>query len=185
MDRYNHLAQEMGKLHLGKGGWLLITVSGNSMAPTLLPGDAIWVEGITAGDLQPGDLVLAQREVDMVTHRFLYADRSGWHLKGDACSFQDAAYPAEAIIGRAVLVERGGCKIDLRAPDMLAASRKLLWVSKIESGFFSKVKEFAGKILPNKRLSWAKPAERLAGAPFRWINRLLSTRVNSKELKSQ
>jgi hypothetical protein len=173
MERYNHLAHEMGQSHLAQGGLLRLTVSGRSMAPSLLPGDTIWVEGITAVELQPGDLVLARREGDMVTHRFLFADRSGWHLKGDACSLPDTAFPAEAIIGRAVLVERDGRKIDLKTPEMVAASRKLLWVSKIESGFFSTIKGFTARILPHKMRSWAKPVVRWTSSPFRWIHRLL------------
>jgi hypothetical protein len=181
MERYNHLAQEMGQVYLEKGGLLRLTVSGRSMAPLLLPGDILWFEGISTADLQPGDLVLVRRAGEMVTHRFLYADGSGWHLKGDACSFPDAAFTEDALIGRAVILERNGRKIDLKIPEMQAAARKVLWFSNLEANLFSTVKDFLSKILPSQLIPRTRFLQRLIGSPFRWINYMLLSRVVSKE----
>jgi signal peptidase I len=175
MERYNLLAQEMGLAYLSNGGSLCLRVNGDSMAPTLRLGDVVWVEPVSAADLQPGDLVVARRAGDLVAHRFLYADQTGWRLKGDACPYPDDPLPAEALIGRAVSVERDGRLIRLDSSEMKAASSKLLRIGRLEASIFLFFKTVDRRMFASKTPAWIKPIERLAGLPFRWITRLLSS----------
>lgn len=90
-------------------GPLRVRVRGGSMLPTLRPGDVVRVEPAGPDDLRPGDVVLCRNGRGALLHRFLGRTPEGWLLtQGDAHLSPDPPWPPEALLGRAVGVERGG-----------------------------------------------------------------------------
>lgn len=79
------------------------------MLPTLRPGDVVRVEPAGPDDLRPGDVVLCRNGRGALLHRFLGRTPEGWLLtQGDAHLSPDPPWPPEALLGRAVGVEREG-----------------------------------------------------------------------------
>lgn len=90
-------------------GPLRVRVRGRSMAPTLRPGDVVLVEPAGPDNLRPGDVVLLRSGNGAMLHRFLGYTPQGWLLtQGDACACPDPPWPPEALLGKAVNMERSG-----------------------------------------------------------------------------
>lgn len=173
MERYNQLAQQLGQEFLAEGGMLRLQVNGVSMAPTLLPGDVIWVEPVAAAELAPGDLVLARRAGDMVTHRLISSGESGWVLKGDACGFPDPPLPAESLVGRAVQLERKGQRVRLDSAEVRTAGQRIAWMGRMETGIYRWCLRMAERVFGADTPGWVKQVGRLASRPFRWVIRIM------------
>lgn len=114
---------------------LRFRVKGESMAPTLRPGDEVLVEAVSLEALRPGDLVLVQEEGRSLLHRFLGVRRQGGQRMvltgGDRLWRADPPCPEEALKGRAVAILRGGRPLPLPAGRWWAWRHRLrtaLWV---------------------------------------------------------
>lgn len=84
-------------------GRIRLRVYGQSMLPTLWPGDVVEIESCSLEDVQPGEIVLAQREGRLFLHRFAAArPPNGFLLRGDSMPGPDPRYPLEALLGRLV-----------------------------------------------------------------------------------
>ena len=91
---------------LRASGRLRLSVRGESMLPSLWPGDVVEIASCSIDKVQPGEIVLAMREGRFFLHRFLA--RSGpatFLLRGDSVPTSDVSYSNEALLGR--LVSRG------------------------------------------------------------------------------
>jgi Peptidase S24-like len=78
-------------------------VYGESMLPTLFPGDVVEIESCSPESLRPGEIVLAIREDRLFLHRLVSpCTISGFTLRGDSNPNPDARFPAEAMLGRMV-----------------------------------------------------------------------------------
>ncbi len=96
-------------------GHLRLRVHGESMLPTLWPGDVVEVEGCSLEDVRPGEIVLARREERLFLHRLVApCTPNGFLLRGDSVSRSDL-FPSEALLGR--LVRRIDCPAPQGAPD--------------------------------------------------------------------
>ena len=92
-------------------------VEGESMAPTLLPGDTVQIEEVTAEAPMPGDIVLLRsNEGPPALHRVMARKRKAgeWLIvtAGDGLGRLDAVLPSSRVIGRVVAVERGGRQVE-------------------------------------------------------------------------
>lgn len=88
-------------------GRLRLRVRGESMLPTLWPGDVVEIVRCAMSDVEAGDIVLAHHEGRFFVHRFLGRCRpEGFLLRGDSMTGPDPCFPSEALIGR--LVGRAG-----------------------------------------------------------------------------
>src|SRR5262245_1080316 len=88
------------------GTW--VVVKGGSMEPTYFDGDWLLVEPLAGSrPVRPGEVVVARRDHQLVTHRIVDL-RSGIAVtRGDACPRVDPPIPAAALLGRVVEVRRG------------------------------------------------------------------------------
>lgn len=77
-------------------------ICGESMLPSLWPGDEVEIEGCSLKDVRPGEVVLVQRDDRFVLHRLVSSDNLGCLLQGDSVSLSDPPYPAVALLGRLV-----------------------------------------------------------------------------------
>jgi hypothetical protein len=83
-------------------GHLRLRVHGESMLPTLWPGDVVDIEGCSPADLRPGEIVLALREDRLFLHRLVApCTPYGFVLRGDSVPRSDS-FPPEALLGRLV-----------------------------------------------------------------------------------
>lgn len=80
-----------------------LQVRGESMLPSVWPGDAVEIEPCPVSQIRRGDIVLATRGGRLFLHRFVrHCDPSGFILCGDSMPKADAVYPTGAFLGRVV-----------------------------------------------------------------------------------
>jgi polysaccharide biosynthesis/export protein len=109
-----------------------IPVTGDSMRPTLLPGDRV-IAAPFLGLPRPGQIVLARMSAGLVAHRLARVDlvdgRRVYRLQGEASDAFDAAAPREALLGRVVAVLRQGERlaIDEGPGTLLRVVARLAW----------------------------------------------------------
>ena len=124
-------------------GPLRLPVVSDSMRPLLRAGDWIFVEAVTPALLQLGDIIVAQRGAELITHRLLARDGAGWLTHGDNTRVLDRVVPAEEIVGRVSAIERGAQRLDLRTRQWQTANR---WIGRIDR---AKLRVFqAGRATP-------------------------------------
>ena len=84
----------------GSGG-LRLQARGESMLPTLWPGDVVEITRCSVEDVQRGEIVLALREGSFFLHRFVArCEPAGFELRGDSMPAPDPQFPDEAFLGR-------------------------------------------------------------------------------------
>jgi len=120
----------------GSGRPVRMEVKGNSMYPTLRPGDQVEVEGVHPSDLRLGDLALIDSgEAGWVIHRF-FGWRSGHpptpRTKGDASPRFDPVWTGVRLLGRVRSFERDGRPRRVRrgwssVPGMVRSLLVLVW----------------------------------------------------------
>lgn len=81
-------------------GRLRLQVHGESMLPTLWPRDVVEISSCSLAELQPGDIVLAQREGRFFLHRFVGRHPDGFLLRGDSMPQPDPPFEEPALLGR-------------------------------------------------------------------------------------
>jgi hypothetical protein len=102
---------------LRRGGHLRMHVRGESMLPSVWPGDTVEIAVCELEQIQPGEIVLALRADRLFLHRFLAHRRpDGFLLRGDAMAAPDPVFPATAFHGRLVQIVRAGRAIPLTVP---------------------------------------------------------------------
>lgn len=78
-------------------------IHGESMLPTLWPGDVVAIESCSIDDACPGEIVLALRDDRLVLHRLIApCTPKGFLLRGDSAPDLDPLLPPEALVGRLV-----------------------------------------------------------------------------------
>jgi len=103
------LVAEALRNNVGSRQTVRLRVHGESMLPTLWPGDVVEIESCSREDVQPGEIVLAQREGRLFLHRL--ASRctpNGFVMCGDSMPAPDPPYTSEALLGRLVRREEEG-----------------------------------------------------------------------------
>jgi hypothetical protein len=100
-----------------RGGRLRLQVRGESMLPSVWPGDTVEVASCHIEDIHPGEIVLALREDRLFLHRFLaHRGPHGFLLRGDSMAAPDPIFPSTAFQGRLVQILRAGRTIPLPVP---------------------------------------------------------------------
>jgi signal peptidase I len=105
-DQFKHtLATEI----LRSSGTLRLYAFGNSMLPTLWPGDRLTIRQRSIEQVLPGDVVLFAREGRFFIHRVLQKMELDSHpqllTRGDAMPDADAPVLAEELLGKIVSIE--------------------------------------------------------------------------------
>ena len=95
-------------------GQLRLKVSGESMLPTLWPGDVVEIDACQAADVGRGEIVLAWRDGRFFLHRFLAERSSGFLTCGDSMPAADPEFAPDALLGKLRRVERTGRQVELR-----------------------------------------------------------------------
>ncbi len=87
---------------LRASGRLRLQLRGESMLPTLWPGDVVEVASCSVDDVCPGEIVLALRAGRFFLHRFVTRRPDGFLLRGDSMPASDAQFSHEELLGRLV-----------------------------------------------------------------------------------
>lgn len=117
-----------------------VTITSNSMAPLLRRGDLVQVEDVAWQALQPGDVVLVQAAVDLLTHRYwgsVPQEQTAWLLlRGDRPLAFDAPLPASSLIGRVICRRRQHRLLNLQHGAGRWLNRHLAHLSRSEIRLF-------------------------------------------------
>jgi hypothetical protein len=132
-DQQKHtLAAEV----LRRSGHLRLVAMGQSMLPTLWPGDRLTVRAIQFDDVAAGDVVLFAREDRFFIHRVLRkCDSAGGSTgpslvtRGDSMRTADAPVSPEELLGKVVSVSRN------QTSDLPVGSRWSRWVGLVLAYF--------------------------------------------------
>jgi Peptidase S24-like len=94
---------------LRRSGFVRLRVRGESMLPSLGPGDIVEVVPASLSEVQPGEIVLARRDDRFFLHRFVASTASaGFLTRGDSMAQPDPSYDSEALLGKVVRVVHNG-----------------------------------------------------------------------------
>jgi signal peptidase I len=123
---FAELASEV--LRAGKA--LRFEARGGSMQPLIRDGDVLLVEPVAASAVKVGDMVLCTAGPGRVlVHRVIRVRTTGdgrrFTMQGDALPHPDGEIAEAQVYGRAVGIERGATRFDLRRPLM----RALAWAA--------------------------------------------------------
>jgi hypothetical protein len=159
---------------LALGAVLKFRVVSGSMAPLVAPGDEVVVAATSVESLRPGDIIVAQAPGrPFVVHRLVAIqpapEGNGFITRGDRSGMADPAWRADALVGRAVAVQRGDRMIDLARGRGRMAVVVQGWLARIEAASYQ-----AGRSLASGAFGARLP--RLGGlvrAPFRALARLV------------
>jgi hypothetical protein len=92
----------------GLGRPVRLQVYGESMLPTLWPGDVVEIASCSLEDIRAGEIVLAMRDGRFFLHRLVRhclgapGTPNGFLLCGDSMPGPDPVFPPEALLGRLV-----------------------------------------------------------------------------------
>ena len=99
---------------LHSSGRLRLQVRGESMLPSVWPGDRVEIADCQLEDVHPGEIVLALRGDHLFLHRLLaHRGEDGFLLRGDSMPAPDPIFPSTAFQGRLIGIERAGRTIPL------------------------------------------------------------------------
>ncbi len=118
---------------LSRGHSVRFRAEGDSMHPTIRRGEAIVVEPVSAAGLRKGDVALYRAERGITAHRVVGVDVTRLHMRGDAIASANEPVDRHQILGRVVLVEREGRRIDLTTMAAKMKSRLRAWASYMKS----------------------------------------------------
>lgn len=104
---------------LRRGYGIRFRPTGHSMHPAIRDGEAVTVEPVKASEVKRGDIILYLAGRGLTAHRVVLIYResteqeTSFILQGDACQTCDEPVRAEQILGKAVMVERDGRRVNL------------------------------------------------------------------------
>lgn len=101
-------------------GVVCFKATGVSMMPAVWPNDVLTVRSCGITDLQPGFIVLYQREEKLVAHRITRIQGNVLITRGDSVQHDDSPVHESEIVGQVVSVIRRGRR---RLPDLSVWSR--------------------------------------------------------------
>jgi len=153
---------------LRESGRLQLQVRGESMLPTLWPGDVVEISKCRVEDVRPGEIVLALRDGRFFLHRFVARlHPEGFRLRGDSMPAPDPGFPKEALLGRlAGYAGRGEKRIgNSKGAQSLFPLRPCWWAIGQLCCYCGPVRRLALELHSRKRN--AREARRLADAEMK------------------
>ena len=85
-----------------------LKVTGASMLPVICPGDLITVQRCNPRELQPGEVILFQRNGGLAAHRIIEVSDKVIVTRGDALPSNDAPISHGEVVGRIEFARRNG-----------------------------------------------------------------------------
>jgi len=143
------------------------------MAPLIEAGDVVLVQRVNAEDLRRGDLLVVEGSGSFLVHRAVAISGNRLRTKGDNVSCADPAVTVHDVLGRVVMVEKAGGRIDLYVGRWPVVNRVLGLLGWCEGQLFAAAHAVRRKLVGERGGRWTPSLARLVAAPFRWLTRLL------------
>ena len=99
---------------VARGQLFYMTVSSDSMAPLLEPGDEVAVAAVKAEELRPGDIVVLNEGPGFLTHRYWGTRKQKLITRGDRTLQFDPLWEPERLLGRIQARRRQGRTLSLQ-----------------------------------------------------------------------
>jgi signal peptidase I len=110
---------------------LRLQVISDSMWPLLRAGDAVIVQPIEPATIRIGDVLVAQRGGESITHRLIALEGEQWVMRGDNAIWADAPVGRAEGVGRVEAIERGAYRIDLAQPQWAQLNQRLGQIGRV------------------------------------------------------
>jgi hypothetical protein len=127
----DHLKRSMAQELLQIRGLLQLQVLGQSMLPTIWPGDIVTIERQLATKVAIGEIGLFEREGRFFIHRvkdkLTLNGLLHYRTRGDSASADDPPFQANALLGRVVKIERRN-QTSFPGCDLRLYARMLGWI---------------------------------------------------------
>lgn len=120
---------------LQASGFLRLKVRGNSMLPSLWPGDLTTIEAKDFSDIRAGDIILYCRDARFFIHR-VCDKNSALTARGDCMPQADPPIAASEVLGKVVSVRRYGMEL---------APPRFNWLRQVQA-FFLRRSEFLQRV---------------------------------------
>lgn len=121
---------------LERGKLPYVTVTSNSMAPLLKAGDQVAISRTSAGELQPGDVIMLETTAELMTHRYWQQwqqnGQSYLLTRGDRLIPFDSPWPSGRLIGRVIARRRGQHQLALDSGPGEWLNRRLTGIIRLE-----------------------------------------------------
>jgi hypothetical protein len=151
---------------LSQGGTIRLQALGNSMLPSIWPGDVLSIESKSGKEIVPGDIVLVARDGRFFIHRLIERHNSIWITRGDSLLQDDAPVAQLQVLGKVALIHRKSGEI-VPKPRVSRFGSTLAWIL-CRWDFFRNVALRIHSIWssgwfdipvapPSQRLSWGRP----------------------------
>lgn len=119
-DVYATLACDLTRDVVLNFGEVRLRAFGTSMAPSILPGDVIFIQRANMDQISPGEVVLYERRGRLFAHRVVgCAGTSGSPqliTRGDRLSYNDPPVSSAELLGRVTQIERASRQAQAPAP---------------------------------------------------------------------
>ncbi len=165
-DRYRQAAQE-----IARGEMLCLTITGASMMPILRPGDMLIVQPVE-GAPSPGEIVVAQRDHDWITHRLMRVEAQWCFLRGDNARSLDEPIALADVVGRVTAIERAGHTLDLQRGVWPITNQVLSWSGRWQMRVLGAGRNLAGQGHRSFNPRWTSMTV-LFVWPFQVLNRIV------------
>lgn len=116
MNAREHASNALAAEVVRTFGELRLRVLGTSMAPSILPGDLVFIERAELDEISQGEVVLFSRDGRLFVHRVVSATRGSDETflvtRGDRLRHDDPPVSPSEFLGRVVSIERNGQRFD-------------------------------------------------------------------------
>lgn len=93
---------------LEQNGTVRVRVSGQSMLPTLWPGDVLTIQSRQLSEVEPGELILYERRGRFFVHRLILTSGENMFVtRGDCMAETDPPISGEHFLGTVTAIARG------------------------------------------------------------------------------
>jgi signal peptidase I len=129
-------------------GSVNLKVTGQSMLPAILPGDLLTVRREPPQSLQPGQVVLFQRDQKLTAHRIVRVAGEEIVTRGDSVPTSDLPVPLSDVLGLVIAIQRNGRPVSLRFSfwkrAMAIAMRRSEWCTRLFLRLSCRLRRFEG-----------------------------------------
>ena len=147
---YADVARDLARELSESGQRLKLEVISPSMLPMLRPGDKIVVQNTGAESLEIGDVVIALRKGEFITHRLVGLGSKDCYTKGDNACYLDSPVKLESILGKVIAIEREDNIIDLQSTGWKLTNRILGHYHAFSGSMFRLLRQVRIRLRPNR-----------------------------------
>ena len=166
-NRYREIALDLEKERGSSGDLLRLRVTSRSMVPLLTPGDHVLIRSVPPDSFRVGDLIVVRRGAELVTHRLLRVQGSGWIIKGDNLPGIDPPVSPEEVFGKVIALERDGKRQSIQGGNWGKINGWMARLSRLENTWFQSVQKTKRLTPGNRPLANANIVVRLSKGLFR------------------